>query len=171
MKLVRVGKVGRPHSYKGVFFVQDHAGQDSEIGNATSIWVGATPEKATSHPIAEARWNGQIWLLKLAGVESDSWVKEHVHQSLFLDRDTFAKIEADEYYVTDLEGFAAIDAESGETIGTFLSAEPLPDGFGPDRWWFKVGDREVAVPAIAEFVEAVDKAARTITVRGLKEMP
>lgn len=168
---MRVGKVGRPHSFKGTFVVQDHSGEDSVLGGIKAVWVGTSPETAREYPVEDVRWVGQGWLIKLKGADSDQWVKANVHHLLFLDREAFPKPPGGEYYVADLVGFSAVDAESGETIGTFVASEALPQGMGPDRWWFKVGDREVAVPAIASFVEAVDTRARTIRVRGLKEMP
>jgi 16S rRNA processing protein RimM len=171
MNLVRVGKVGRPHSFRGTFVVQDHSGKESVIGACKDVWIGKTPETAQSFPVESAKWAAQGWLLKLKGVDSDVWVKENVHLSLFLDRDAFPETSDDEYYVADLVGFSAIDAESGEIVGTFMGSEALAPGLGPDRWWFKVGNREVAVPAISSFVEAVDTKARTIRVRGLKGMP
>ncbi len=171
MNLVRVGKIGRPHSFKGMFVVQDHSGEESVLKGAKLVWIGATPETAESFSVESVKWAGQGWLLKLKGVDSDVWVKAKVHQLLFLDKEAFPKPPGGEYYVADLIGFAVIDAESNETIGTFIGSESLPPGMGPDRWWFKIGDRELAVPAIASFVEAVDTAARAITVRGLKDMP
>lgn len=169
MTLVRVGKVGRPHSFKGAFVVQDHSGQDSVLGTAKSVWVGKAPDKAQEFSIENARWASQGWILKLKGADSDEWAKANVHNSLFLDRAAFPKADGGEYYVADLVGFEAIDAESGEKIGTFLGAES--PGTGPDRWWFQVGGREVAVPAVDEYVEAVDTDKRQIRVRGLKDMP
>jgi 16S rRNA processing protein RimM len=171
MNLIRVGKIGRPHSFRGAFVVQDHSGQNSALAAAKVVWVGQNPETAQSYPVAEAKWAGQGWLLRLNGVDSDEWVKSHVHLSLFLDRNTFPKPDSGEYYVADLVGFSAVDADTEETIGTFVGAEPLPPGFGPDRWWFKVGGRDAAVPAIAEYIVSVDTTARTIRVRGLKAMP
>jgi 16S rRNA processing protein RimM len=171
MNLVRVGKIGRPHSFRGTFVVQDHSGEESVLGAAKSVWIGNSPETAKEFIVESAHWAGQGWLVKLEGCDSDEWVKANVHLSLFLDRDRFPKPKGGEYYVADLVGFSAVDAESGETIGTFVSSEPLPPGMGPDRWWFNVSGKEVAVPAIAEFVEAVDVKTRTIRVRGLKDMP
>jgi 16S rRNA processing protein RimM len=171
MKLIRVGKVGRPHGFKGSFVVQEHSGQQSVLGEADHLWVGESPETAERFPIEEARWANQGWLVKVAGADSEDWVRAHVHRSIYLDRETFPKAEEGEFYVSDLVGFEAIDAESGEVIGTFLGSESLAAGMGPDRWWFKVGAREVAVPAIAQYIEAVDTKARSIRVRGLKEMP
>lgn len=141
------------------------------MGQAKAVWVGKTPETAESYSIAELKWAGQGWLIRLVGVDSDEWVKSHVHLSLYLEREALPKTGTSEYYVADLVGFTALDAQTGEPIGTFLGAEPLPPGFGADRWWFQVAGREVAVPAMGQFIEAVDTAARTIRVRGLKEMP
>ncbi len=171
MNLVRVGKIGRPHSFRGAFVVQEHSGPDSVLGSAKRLWVGTTAENAKEYPVAEARWVGQGWVLKLAGVDSDEWVKASVHQSVFQERAAFPEADGGEYYVADLIGFTAVDAESGERLGNFLGAETPAPGMGPDRWWFQMGGREVAVPAIPDFVVSVDLETKTIVVRGLKEMP
>lgn len=171
MNLVRVGKIGRPHSFRGTFVVQDHSGEASVLRGVKAVWVGTSPDTAQEYAVEDVRWVGQGWLLKLKGADSDQWVKANVHHLLFLDKDTFPAPPGGEYYVTDLVGFSAVDAESGEIIGTFVTSEALPPGMGPDRWWFKVDGKEVAVPAIASFIEDVDTKARTIRVRGLREMP
>ncbi len=168
---MRVGKVGRPHSFKGTFVVQDHSGEESVLGLAKSVWIGASPESAQEHLIESVRWAGQGWLVKIKGADSDQWVKANVHCSLFLDRNAFPTPSSGEYYVNDLVGFSAVDAETGETIGTFIVSESLPPGMGPDRWWFNVEGKEVAVPAILKFIEEVDTKTRRIRVRGLREMP
>lgn len=164
MKWIRIGKVGRAHGFRGTFVVQEHAGEDSALSSAGQIRVGTQPYAVESAKLAQ-----QGWLLKLAGADSEDWVRLHLHAELFVSRDQLPPPEPGEYYETDLVGFAAVDAETGERLGTFTGSEPQP--VGPDRWWFREGDRELAVPAVERYVESVDEKARVIRVRNRGELP
>jgi 16S rRNA processing protein RimM len=66
-----------------------------------------------------------------------------------------AALESGEHFITDLIGFKAVDAETGDALGTITEILPL----SPHNIYMIKGAREILVPAVPEFVREIDVSA------------
>lgn len=73
-QLVELGKVGRPHGFKGDFVVQSHGGRDSALAYLDEVFVGPSDQSSEcpleSFKILEASWMPKGWKVSLDGVNS-----------------------------------------------------------------------------------------------------
>ena len=131
------------------------------------LYIGASPDTAVPYPVDEAAWMPRGWKLKLNGIDTIEQAQSLSSAEIFADRAALPATGESEYLVGDIVGFAAVDADSGEPLGSLVGIETIP---GADRWWFALGDDEIPVPALKRFIVKVDAATRTIHLRHLDEL-
>jgi 16S rRNA processing protein RimM len=166
-KLILVGKIARPHGFRGELIVQAEGGSESALGYLREVFIGSeSSEELTPHHIQEAAWMPKGWKIRLAGWSSDSQVIQHRGESVFADRSQLKETDENEYYIADLEGARVIDVETKELLGELFGVESSP---GADRWWIKRENETFAIPAIQRYVHSVDKNNHTVWVKNVRD--
>lgn len=158
-----VGRLRRPHGLKGeitVFPLTDDP--DTVFGVGRSVWIVNLEGEEVAGPfqIERSRDYHREWLMKMRGVEHrDAWTP---WRGLFLGApaETLAPPADGEVYLHELAGFA-VRHEDGTPLGIVSNVFELPGGLmievqGPKR--------EFLLPYRKEFVLAVDRDARRLTV-------
>jgi 16S rRNA processing protein RimM len=111
-------------------------------------------------PIERSRGYHREWLLKLEGIdERDAWT-DWRGQFIGVPQERLPAPEGDEVYLHELAGFA-VRNETGDPLGIVSDVYEMPAGLmievqGPKR--------EFLLPYRKEFVAAVDREARRLTV-------
>ncbi len=168
MKWIELGKIIKPHGFKGAFVVNALSGQDSALAYVKEILIGPQPESAPSYEITESAWMPRGWKIVVKGISSDTTVNELRGASVFTERTALKKTQKGEYYVSDLIG-AEVHDENGKKIGVFSGSEPLPGN--RDRWWITLeSGQSLAVPASKQYVAKVDVKEGVIHLQNLGKL-
>lgn len=166
---VELGKVARPHGFRGEFVVQSHGGADSALSYVQELFIGKSETSLISFRIVEAAWMPRGWKIKLQGIETQEAVSRWQGLPVFAPRSELKPTVQNEYYLADLEGATVKEWPSNKSVGTFLGAETISPKTA-DRWWVEVEGKRMAVPAIRHFVARVDPADRIIYIQNLGEL-
>jgi len=168
MKLIELGKISKPHGFRGAFVVYAPTGQASALAYVKEIRIGLEAASSVTYKIIETSWMPRGWKVVVEGITSDTQVNSLRGALVFTERTSLKETENDEFYVSDLVG-AQVQDESGASIGTFVGVEPLPGQ--QDRWWVELKSGEtIAIPATKQFVLGVDIKNRSVTVYNVSKL-
>ena len=112
--------------------------------------------------ILKSRETPKGFLVDVEGVEDRVGAAALRGMELVLDRAELDEPDEDEFYVEDLVGLAAYDAESGEHVGAVFHVFPTP---AHDVLVVRSGEEEVYVPFTLEHVPEVDAEGGRISVK------
>lgn len=172
MKLIKIGKVLKPHGYKGSFTVSTND-KNSALRTATQIFIGPSEKDAKPYSITNAAWMPKAWKITVQEITSEEQVDALREQLAFLTRETLPETKKNEYYLSDLMGLDGIDTETLKAIGQFFNLEEIGipgTTICQHTWCFKSGEKELRVPAVPHFVSSVDLKAKKIFLKNLKEL-
>lgn len=158
-----VGRLRKPHGLKGeiaVFPLTDTPEQVFVPGQPVWIMDLSGTLVAGPFPVERSRGYHRDWLLKVEGVEErDAWVP---WRGFFIGvpQDRLPPPQDDEVYLHELAGFSVRNG-AGDALGIVSDVYEMPAGVvievqGPKR--------EFLLPYRREFVTAVDREARRLTV-------
>ncbi|MDW8466931.1 MAG: ribosome maturation factor RimM [Chloroherpetonaceae bacterium] len=85
--------------------------------------------------------------------------------SLFIDETQLVRLGKNQAYIHELIGLQAVDTQ-GKLIGVLTDVLTLPSC---DAYQIRYGEREVLIPALAEFVEEVDLSAKLVRLKRFEE--
>lgn len=157
--LIVVGKIFKPHGYKGEMNVEIEYGAELFKDSKTPYFIKM--DNILVPFFVETIGGGRegTSFLKLRGVDSDLAASGFVRKELYARRSDVAKalkISEDELSmsIAGLDGFRVIDAVSGNFIGTVLEIE---EGVEYDYLIVTKGedDSEIQIPFIDEFISEV----------------
>jgi 16S rRNA processing protein RimM len=158
-----VGRLRKPHGLKGdmtLFPLTDDP--EAVFTPGRRLWVLDLAGDVVGGPleIERGREYHREWLVKFAGAESREAIEPWRNHFLAAAADELTPPEGDEVYVHELEGFA-VQLADGTPVGLVTGAFELPSGLtievqGPKR--------EFLLPYLKEFVVAVDRAGRRLTI-------
>lgn len=167
--LVEIGAVGRPHGIRGEVRLAWYA--DSLDLLRGELWLKAGDVPPRRVEVRSVRVRGSTPLVLFAGVDDRSAAETLRGQRLLVPESRLPECAEDEIYLHELLGFAVLLDATGEALGT-LDHVDFPGE--QELWVIGTPDgREVYLPAVPEFVAAIDCAARQIRIRppeGLLEL-
>ena len=106
-------------------------------------------------------------LVKFAGIDTPEEAKASLAKGyLTVPRDEVPPPPDGAHYVFDLVGCLVVD-EKGQALGEIADVLAMPSA---DVYLVRSGEREVMVPAVANFVTDISLAERRISVRGVEEL-
>ena len=174
MKLLKIGKVLKPHGYKGSFTVSTTTGKESALKSAIRLFIGADEGTAKPYQVVETAWMPKAWKITVQEVESEEAVEKMRDLNVFVERSDLPKTKSGEYYVSDLIGLTGIDSETQKSIGTFSELQELAisqSNIVQHTWIFKNSEGiELQVPAVPHFIGSVDLLNRRIFLKNLREL-
>ena len=168
MRLVRIGRLGRPHGLNGELALDSAGLAASEllaIGEFT--WRGKKGE-SRALKIHAVRSAIPRMLVRFAGVDSRARAAELVNGELLVEEEKLPDPGPGMAYTFQLIGLD-VTTEDGRRLGSL--EEIIATGANPV--YVVRGEREILIPATAEVLKRVDLETRTITVSlpaGLEEI-
>jgi len=158
--LLVVGRVGRPHGLRGEVLVHVRT-DDPETRFAAGTVLATDPAERGPLTVASARPHSGRYVLGFDGV-SDRTIAERLRgTALVVDSADLAPTgDPDEFHDCELLGLA-VETTEGSAFGELLD---VVHGPGTDLLVIGVGDREVLVPFVREFVPVVDVAGRRLVI-------
>jgi 16S rRNA processing protein RimM len=169
--LVRVGFVYRPHGVHGEIKVDpEDTGDPTRYETWDQVFVGPNRERVTQHAIAGVRYQetkrGTTVILTLEGIDSRDDAEVITKSAVFVREDVL-DLEAEEVFIHDLIGLD-VQTEEGAVVGTVINLLELPahDVLVVRR----SNGQEAMIPAVDDFVLALDLEAGHVTVRPIEGM-
>ncbi|MDP9456478.1 MAG: 16S rRNA processing protein RimM [Actinobacteria bacterium] len=154
-----IGVVATPHGVRGTLRVKP-TGSGRHLREGVEPLVGDARRR-----ILRSRETPKGFLLDVEGVTDRSEAAALRGAEIVLDRAELDPPEEDEFYVGDLVGLEAYDAESGEQVGAVTHVFPTP---AHDVLVVSGDDEEAYVPFTLEHVPEVDPEGGRISVKRLE---
>ena len=151
-----IGVVATPHGVRGTLRVKP-TGSGRHLREGVEPLVGEVRRR-----ILKARETPKGFLVDVEGVEDRAGAAALRGVEVVLDRAELDAPEPDEFYVGDLVGLEAYDAESGEHVGAVVHVFPTP---AHDVLVVCKDDEEVYVPFTLEHVPEVDAEGGRVSVK------
>lgn len=119
------------------------------------------------YEIEKVRYNGNMAIIKFAGVSDRNAAEALKGKYLYIDRENARELDEDEYFVPDLIGLEVKD-EEGAHIGELSD---VIQNSAQDVYEIKMDDgKKFMIPAVAAFILNVDMDSRIMTVRLIEGM-
>lgn len=158
MRLVYIGRLGRPHGIHGELYLDDVSLDAAELRTVgTFEWRG---KSGASRPLelTASRDTGQRPLVTFRGIAHREAAAELVNGELWADASKLPDPGPGMVYSYQLVGLRVVTTE-GLELGAVRSV--IQNG---PQTLYAVGERDTLVPGHAPFLKHVDLAAGTITV-------
>jgi len=162
-----VGVLGRPHGLRGEITLRPHNASGRDLGRLSELILERNGEHGV-HQIQSIRPGADGWLVKFVGVDTRTDAEALTNVPVRVRRTALPPLGAGEFFVADTVG-CEVFAEDGRRLGTVI-----------DVFWNGAqdvlqvrGQGEILIPAVAQFVRAVDVMARKVVVawEGDEEVP
>jgi 16S rRNA processing protein RimM len=161
MDRIEIGTVARAHGIRGELRVQPHDASSTVLLDVDRVWLGGV-----EHHVASARTTNGAILLAVDGVADRDAAERLRGLSVEILR-AAVELAPGEYLLCDLPGCRAVDPQ-GRPLGEIVEVQSLD----PQALLVLADERlEWLIPAIPEFVVAVDTAARRVVLDLPEDLP
>jgi len=152
---IETGKVVNTHGMHGEVKVQPWADSPEFLTGFEHFYIDGAPVKVLS-----ARVHKGCVIAALEGVEDiDAAIR--MKNKIIMVKKEDIDLEEDRFFVKDLIGLKAINAETGEDLGAIADVLTLPS----NNVYVIRGEREIMVPAVSEFIEETNIEENYIKLR------
>lgn len=145
--LIETGKIVNTHGIRGEVRLLPWADSPQSLAEIKQFYIGGEPVKVRS-----ARVHKGSLIVSLEGVDSLDDAILLKNKVVSVSRDVLG-LEDGKYFVADLIGLNAIDAQTGSTIGKISDILSLP---AHNVYVIKNSEREILIPAVDEFIVETD---------------
>jgi len=165
-QLLAVGSIVKAFGLKGDVVVQPMTDSPSRFRELKTLWLGNDNRSVAEIRIQKAVVEPRGVRLKLEGVDDRTSAEKMRGKILFVDEEHRVRLPRGRYFVHDVIGLLVRD-EAGNELGSVADVLRYP---AHDVYVVRGNGREFMIPAVKEFVAAIDVAARTMTVRPIEGM-
>lgn len=163
---ITIGKIVQTHGVQGYVKAIAYSNIPGRFDNLKTVYLETDGEMRGL--IVEAVQDGHdATLLKFRGIDDRDSARKLVRQEIWIPESEKVQLPADSYFVFELIGLQVFDIEGGEYLGTL--AEVL-SGTGNDVYVIRSGETEILLPAVREFVKAIDLPANRMEVQLIEGM-
>ena len=141
-RLLEAGIIVNTHGVRGEVRIQPWADSPEFLLGFRHLYIDGAPIEVLS-----ARVHKSFVIATLSGVSDIDGAIRLKNKTVFIDRDDVL-LEEGRYYITDLIGLSAIDADTGHGLGEVADVLSLP----ANNVYIVKGEREILVPAVPDFV-------------------
>jgi 16S rRNA processing protein RimM len=167
--LIRLGRIFRPHGVRGELKIAPDMEDPTRFEALDAVYVGPNPGRVTKRCIDSIRYQetkrGITVILQLEGITDRRDAEVITKQHLYAPEDALPPLEEDELFVHDLIGLTVV-TEDGNEVGMVSNVLPHPahDVYVVHR----PGQPEQMIPAVDEFIVAIDLDAEQIVIRPIE---
>ena len=155
--MIGLGRVTAPVGIKGEVRVYPYTDEQARFSAVEKVYLG---ERALR--IEKVRYQKDMVVLKLEGVDNRNAAEALRNAELSLPREEMYEMDEDSYLVDDLIGIRAV-LEDGTPVGVLKSVLPNP---AHDLYEIEKPDgSSFLLPAVKAFIVSVDTGAGIMTVR------
>lgn len=154
--MLRLGIITGPVGLKGEVRVYPYTDYKEKFEELDHVLIGGV-----KHSISRVRYQKNLAVLKLAGIETLEAAEAVRNEILYIRRDDAPPLPEGTYYVKDLMGMSVID-ESGNPVGVLKTVHI---GSAQDLYEIEKADGTTfLLPAVEEFILNINEGERRITV-------
>jgi len=154
-RFLEAGRIVNTHGVRGEVKIEPWCDSAKDFCRLKRIFIDGREIKMTS-----ARVHREMVIAALEGADDIDAAVRLKNKVVSLDRADMPLPEG-RHFVSDLIGLDAIDDKTGEKLGVVSDVLSLPAG----QIYEIRGEREILVPAVPEFVAAVDPEAGNVRFR------
>lgn len=162
-ELIPVGKISGTHGIKGQLRLYSYSGNLESLLAADSVVLKDAKGLCRSFTLKGVSRHSAGFIIRLNDFDNINQVESLVGSELCLSRSQLPEPEEDEYYWCDLLGVTVL-TNDGRTLGTIVD---IFETASSDIYVVRDTQREYLIPAIADVVNAVDLAKRTMYITPL----
>lgn len=153
-----LGRITKKHSFKGELVIHLDTDQPEKYQNLESVFLDYKGELVPFF-IIECLWTGgQKLRVRFEDIETETEAERYINTELFLPLSFLPKLDGNQFYFHEVEGFNAVDEEHGD-IGII---ETVSDENFQPLFIIKHGEKEILIPAIDTFISKIDRTEKTI---------
>jgi len=145
-RFLEAGVIVNTHGINGEVRIQPWADSPDFIAGFERIYIEGEPVKVLS-----ARVHKGCVIAALDGVGEIDGAIRLKNKTIKIDRNDI-ELETGRHFVADLVGLRALDAKTGEQLGTVADVLSLP----ANNVYVIKGAREILIPAVPDFVEEIN---------------
>jgi len=153
-KLLLVGKVIKPHGFKGLLRVWSYARTIDSFLHSGTVFIKQDNQEPVEYPVLDVKPHKNIFLMRVKGIDTFEKADNLRGADIIVEKDHLTRNSDDEYY-----WFELIDLKVYLDTGKYLGSikEIIPTGSN-DVYVVKQNDSEFLIPAIHEVVKKIDLA-------------
>jgi 16S rRNA processing protein RimM len=159
-RFLEAGRIVNTHGVRGQVKIEPWCDSPDMILGLNRLYIDGAIIK-----IRSARVHGAFVLASLIGIDSLEDALMLKNKTVFLDRNDVT-LDEGQYFVQDIIGLDAIDADSLEKLGVISDVLSRPGG----NIYEISGERTILVPAVPEFVIETDTESGFIKIRLIEGM-
>ena len=159
---LEVGKIVGTHGVRGMVRIQPWCDSAEFFCTLKKVYLDQNGKDKLS--ISKSSPHGNVVIAAIKGVDSIEMAEKYRNKIIFMDRKD-AKLDKDQYFITDLIGSSVFHADNGSLLGTISD---VSETGANDVWHIKQGDNEYLIPAINEVVISVNIEEEKVVIRPLK---
>ncbi len=162
MDRVKLGKITAPQGIKGEVRVYPYTDEQTRFSAVKELEI-----ENVKSSIEKVRYDRNMVILKLSGVDDRNAAEALRGKELYLQRDMLWDIPEDTYFVQDLLGMDVV-TDDGRGVGKLLE---VVQNTSQDIYVIgQEGGKSFMLPAVKEFVLNVDQDRRVMTVHLIEGM-
>ena len=162
--MVTIGKINRPFGVRGAVKVQSLSDRPGRFEHLEAVCVTQRGGQAVERTVKHVRRAGPSYIVEFEGVNTPEEAGMLRGGLLQVPREIPSAQDADAWYECDLIGMTVTD-ETGQELGCLEAVWDMP---AHPLLVVKQGNREMLIPAVKQFVSAVDVAQGRMTVRSIE---
>ena len=169
---ILLGKIVGAQGIRGevkIYSFGDAPSDFNKYEKALLVMPGDEESEAIPYTIEKARIQGNLAMVKLAEVSDRNAAEALRNAEVYIEAEDLVELPDDTYYVRDLEGLKVIDDDTGEEVGVI---EEVIQNAAQDVYRIALtrDGNETLVPAVKEFIKAVDVEAGIIRIHFIEGM-
>lgn len=157
---IAIGKISGAFGIKGEVKIVRWTDSLERFGLLKSVWVGVDSGNARQFVVEGARNAGKSVALKLSSVETRSAAEQLTNQLVLIPASDRVQPPAGTFFIDDVVGMEVV-TEEGKRVGVVRDVLCLPSN---DLWQVETGSHVVSIPAVKEFIRAVDTQKRRVVI-------
>lgn len=162
--LVTIGKIERPFGVKGAVKVRSLSDVPGRFEHLSAVSVMDARGQTVDRTVTHVRRAGPAYIMQFEGITTPEDAATLRGALIQIARCDPSARRGDALYECDLIGMTVVD-EAGHDLGLVETIWELP---GHQVFVVKQGNQEVLIPAVKDFVTAVDLAQKRMTVRSVE---
>ncbi|MCT4624673.1 MAG: ribosome maturation factor RimM [Schleiferiaceae bacterium] len=153
-----LGRITKKHSFKGELVVHLDTDQPEKYQNLESVLLDYRGELVPFF-ITECLWTGgQKLRVRFEDINNEEEAAKLINCEIFLPLSFLPKLEGNQFYFHEVEGFKAQDEQHGE-IGII---EAVSDENFQPLFIIKNQEKEILIPAIDTFIKQIDRENKVV---------
>lgn len=163
---IKVGKIVGAVGIKGevkIYHYSDYKERFAEHERLILAGGYMTPRGACEFKVQNIRYQKDLVIAKLEGIEDRNFAEKLNGVEVYITTADLKPLPDDTYYVRDLIGCRVVDINNGSIVG---AVGDVIKGSAQDLYVVNLtGGGQAMIPAVGEFIKAVDIRAREIRIR------